>query len=126
MLICSWKVGLTVDEQSLKTCRQGIRSEARYVRSNDKSLTEGTGVLETLMLIATFGALFCTEFEQIFLICGLFTCLTVSIGVIWSDMITLPSAFRNSFHVWLLNRFCSLRALHGTRTFRDTRRSPDV
>ena len=37
-------------------CRQGIRTEARYIRSNAADVTEGTGVLENLILIATFGA----------------------------------------------------------------------
>lgn len=37
-------------------CRGNIRSEARYIWSNEPALTIGTGVLDTLSLIAEFGA----------------------------------------------------------------------
>ena len=40
-------------------CRGDVRSEARYIRSNDVAATggDGTGVLQNLVLIADFGAL---------------------------------------------------------------------
>jgi hypothetical protein len=62
---------LTLSKQS---CRQGIRSEARYVRSKDGAITEGTGVLENLMLIATFGVL-----------CRCLACVCIAVNVSVKD-----------------------------------------
>lgn len=38
-------------------CRQGVRSEARYIRSTDTNQTDVAGVIENMILVATFGAL---------------------------------------------------------------------
>ena len=49
---------------SFCSCRQGVRSEARYIRSTDTNQTDVEGIIENMILVATFGVDPCPRLDE--------------------------------------------------------------